>query len=175
VGIELELVDRRTILLNDDAWRWIAVKRFRQDRPSEHPESDVLPALLSNPSYVDDHASPDGRTYAFAEGSTAEPIHGRYRLDALSPDLFDLVSPDHASAVLTGWLEQEGPFNSEPVEGDLDEVFDLLRQSPMIFQLRTLGDEALHDWGWVVGKQGFHELVVVEPEGGVVVIVAGHD
>jgi hypothetical protein len=167
MAIRLEVVDRRNVFLNDGTYRWINIKRFRQDPPGLPRKQDILPVLIAHPSYRDDYASPTGETEA--------PIHGRYRLDAISPDVFDEVASSHASEVLNTWMDQFGPLDRDGVVGDLDEVFELLRRSPLVLQLRNLGKDAQHDWGWVVGGAGFHEFVAVESEGEIAVIVAGDD
>ncbi len=167
MAVSLEEVDRRNFFINDGTYRWINVKRFRSDPPSLLRKQDILPVLLAHPSYKDTYASPTGETEAL--------IHGRYRLDAISPDVFDEVTPNHATEVLNTWMDQLGPLDRNDVESDLDEVFELLRRSSMVLQLRELGNDAQHDWGWVVGKFGFHEFVALEPDGEIAVIVAGDD
>jgi hypothetical protein len=164
--IGLERVSRQTVFLTDGRYRWIVVKRFHLNRPSLAKDA-ILTALLAHPSYKDSFASP--------EGETDSPIHGRYRLDALSPDAFDEVTPRHASDELEGWLDQFGPLDRTVVRGDLDDVFSLMEQSTVVLALRNLGKDAEHSWGWVVGKAGFHEFVVLDRGQGVAVIVAGDD
>ncbi len=96
-------------------------------------------------------------------------------MEAVSPESFDLVCSADAEALLTSWMEQFGPVNAREVEGDLDEVYSLLRSASAVLELRDLGEDARHEWGWVVGLSGFHEFVIVEPEGGVALIVATDD
>jgi hypothetical protein len=92
-------------------------------------------------------------------GETEAPVHGCYRIDAISPDVFDEVTPSHANEVLNTWMDQFGPLDRDGVVGELDEVFELLRRSPLVLQLRNLGKDAQHDWGWVGGGTGFHEYL----------------
>ncbi len=128
---------------------------------------DVLLALLEHPSYRDDYASPDGETDA--------PIHGPYRVETISTDAFNAVTVDEALAELKTWLDMYGTVASDQIEGDFPAVVRVIESGQSWFRLRDLGKQALHEWGWVVGMQGFHEFIVIGPGEYVRVVVASDD
>lgn len=158
-------LDCRTVRIRDGFFRWILVQRFGQSGPRLVDARQLLALLLAHPAYRDDYASAE----------TEAAVHGPYRLDALSPDCFDEVSASDAIVTLTSWLEQFGPVNPRDIDGDLDGVYRVLREASALFSLRDLGNDAHHARGWVLGKTGFHEFVLVEPGGEVVLIVASDD
>ncbi|MEG8183221.1 hypothetical protein [Nocardia terpenica] len=64
---------------------------------------------------------------------------------------------------------------SQQIQAELDtQVFPLL-ETPRLFQLPDLRPDAQHDWGWVVGVDGFHELVVIDQPDQVLTLVVAAD
>jgi hypothetical protein len=126
----------------------------------------MLEALLEHPAYRDDFASP--------EGETELPIHGPYRLDAVTADAFAPISLADAEGILTTWLHDTG-VRPEDFDPKLMHVFERIRAADIRFYLGDLGEASQHDWGWVVGMTGFHEFVLVGPGEQVNMIVASDD
>lgn len=163
----LERTGRWMVRLRDRSYRWIDVKEFKSYGFEAMASRDVLLALLDHPSYRDDYASPDGETEA--------PIHGPYRVEAITGEAFDPVTAAEAVTELKTWLEMYGTVPSDQIEGDFAEVVRLIENGQSRFRLRDLGKQALHEWGWVVGSQGFHEFIIIGPSQEVRVVVAADD
>ncbi|MEO8898458.1 MAG: hypothetical protein ABI352_07810 [Candidatus Dormibacter sp.] len=149
----------------DGSFRWVDVKRLsRTPRFGKLPE-DALAGLLDHPAYRDHYAGQDSETDA--------PIHGPYRLDALSVGSFETVTAAAAEAILRAWLDLVDPLGRKQ-SADLEAVFELIRNAARCFHLRNPDDSAQHDWGWVVGMGGFVELVLADADW-VTLIVASDD
>jgi hypothetical protein len=159
------------VFLKDRSYRWIDTRLFTTDSLSEPTAEDILTVLLAEPRYRYGYDQPDGIAMI--------PIHGPYRLDALSPAVFDHVSAVQSEEILRSWLdyfvEQDGPLDESKIQGDLGAVFDRIRGADACYCLRDLGQEAWHRRGWAIGKFGFHEFVLLGPGAQVVVMVAGDD
>jgi hypothetical protein len=169
VELSLEFVDSRHVVqFADGTYRWIDVKRFRQDRPVPGLEHRLLPVLLEQPNMRDLYFG-----VGHGDEPSTEPVHGPYWLTSVTPDAYRSVTPGEARAVLVEWLEQYGPDKSKPIVGDMNDAFRLFEQSPFIYQL-SLDDPHLVRVPWSAAGV-FHEFVAVEPEGGVLVIVACDD
>ena len=127
--------------------------------------------LLDEPGYRFGYDQPDG--------IDADPIHGPYRLDALSPAVFDHVTAAQSEHILRTWLnyfvEQYGPLDESKIQGDLGAAFDLIHSADACYYLRELGPDAWRPLGGIVGKWGFHEFVLLGPGEQVTVMSAGDD
>lgn len=147
------------IFLNDRTYRWVITKRFTADSLTNASPEEVLAALLEQPGYRHGYDSP--------ERIDQGPVHGPYRLDAMSPAFFDMVTARRSEEILHEWMdyfvEQNGPLDKSRILGDIDAAFDLIHGAETRYYLRDLGPEAWRPMGGIVGKFGFHEFVLLGP------------
>lgn len=138
---------------------WVQLVHFG-DVPEDHPRA--LAALIASPGYAHDFASP------FSEDPQRldPPVHGRWRLDAISVDSFKATSYEIAEAGIREWANEQDwmdPSFRQPPEVDrrLAAVYDLLRKGS-VYQLINPDPRDMHEYGEVTGTLGFHEFVVVD-------------
>ncbi|WP_327141321.1 hypothetical protein [Nocardia sp. NBC_01327] len=156
----------RLVLLDRGTYRWVSLKRFRID--SARPVSELLSALVAHPSYRDHFAS------AF-ETQGIHTLHGPYRVECITADTFRSINSSSARTLLQDWAGNAGVPVSREVQAELDtQVFPLL-EAPELFQLPDLRPDAQHDWGWVVGVDGFHELVAIDQADRVLTLIVAAD
>lgn len=135
-GVRLEYSGRDFYNFDDHSYRWVAVKRFEivaegaQDRA-------ILGALLTHARYRDHYLSSDSHEI------DCGPLHGPYRLEAITVDAFEPVSEETARGVVTGFTGRFG----DPPQLLLDRlnsgVFPLISEANARFRLRPLADEAM--------------------------------
>ena len=80
-----------------------------------------------------------------------------------------------ATAAFADWLDRydKGTPPKQQLEGDLDAIRNVLGVSDTVFRLRDLGDNARHDFGFVVGD--YEEFAVVDLDGATLWLVAAGD
>lgn len=146
---------------------WIDGKRFRAERALS--ADAAVDALLAEPEYRDHYCSPEN-------DSAGGPLHGPYWADKIKPNDFQPVSRAECASILRRWREQ---WCGDEPDADADAVVDraltLIGAATDRRYLRDLRAEAEHDWGWVVGFGGFHEFLLVLPDGEVDLLVASDD
>ncbi|MER5649012.1 hypothetical protein [Streptosporangium sp. NPDC002524] len=163
-----QLAFASTTLVNfkDGTYRWVDVKHFRLATPQD--DEPLLTALLSHQLYRDDYLGADSR-------KDGGPVHGPYRLDALSPASFEEVDQEAARATIHTWAGRYADL-PETIAHDLEaEVYPLIRAATSRYRLRDL-DEASRDddLGWILGE--FHELILIDRNrDSLAVIVASDD
>jgi hypothetical protein len=136
----LDCVGTLFVAFRDHSYRWVNVKRFRAPVPGAAAVV-LLTELFAHPRYRDHYLSPDSETEA--------PIHGPYRLDAVTAASFDLVDRREAERSLREWVDHY-PVRPDEIEGDLGEVFGDVASGTAWYRLRELGEPAQHDFGWVL-------------------------
>lgn len=136
---------------------WVDLKYFAI-RP-EASSYTVLADLIGHEQYHDHYAGQD------PTDQSHHALHGPYRLEAITPAEFQLVSAQAAREELRDWAfswvvpDKDGPA----VEAKLvAEVLPKL-EGGSIYRLRDLRETAEHEWGWVVGHAGFYEFVIIDP------------
>ncbi|WP_344746348.1 hypothetical protein [Streptosporangium vulgare] len=94
-----QLAFASTTLVNfkDGTYRWVDVKHFRLATPQD--DEPLLTALLSHQLYRDDYLGAD----SWKDGG---PVHGPYRLDALSAASFEEIGQEAACATIRTWGRQ---------------------------------------------------------------------
>lgn len=165
--LNLRFLGHDLVHMDEHTYSWVDIKRFAFEGPAS--VHDVLAALIGHEQYGDDYAGGDvGR---------AKVIHGRYVLSDIRVESFKASSAEEATRVIAEWADRvNGPNGpgvaSSEVRARLDaEVFPLLAAGEV---LRFEG-AAEHEWGWVVGGNGFHEYVVIGTEDGTVSLVVASD
>ncbi len=153
----LEKVSFAQINLPDQSYRWAVIKGFTWVGDGQSG-LDLLAALCEHPAFKDHYCAPG------EDGIGEEPLHGPYRLDALSTTTFVLIRQDEALKLLDAWLMESGDDEGEPTDEGvaraLNPVRELLQHEAPIYYLPDLGEAAQHDWGWVLWH--FREWVVID-------------
>lgn len=132
---------------------WIDVVEFSLEGAATDVE--VLSALIEHPRYDD--------TYMARWTAERTGTHGRYRLDALHPEVFRPVIVEQARLTLRAWASDGDPeVATSPAFADL--LDDVLPPGGIVYSLPPLPSSAEHELAFVVGSAtGFHEFVVISP------------
>ena len=182
--MSVEFVNADVVHMDKHTFMWVQQTHFTFDAACD--DGAVLAELIACDAYDHDYASPfeSNPHYASPFPSSPQPpndqIHGRWRLDAVNVERFHPISSDAAVSVIDKWANEQEWLDSDYRQPDdvmarLEPVYELLR-SGSVLQLDNPGDDALHDYGWVTGKMGFHEFVVLDRSSGSLhVIVASDD
>lgn len=108
------------------------------------------------------------------------PVFTDLGLDSINVERFHPIDPDDAVSVIGKWANEQEWIDrdfrqSEDAMARLESVYALLR-SGSVLHLDNPGDDEMHAYGWVTGKMGFHEFVVLDRSSGSLhVIVASDD
>ncbi|WP_433202627.1 hypothetical protein ACQP00_32685 [Dactylosporangium sp. CS-047395] len=149
----------------NDTFRWVDVLRFPLPDPAPDDRA-VLAFLIGHRLY--------GTGYAGGEPGGDPGRHGRYKRECITVESFEPVAADAAERWLRGWSVQWAPLAAAISEGLEREVYAPLRAAGRVFRLRELGDQAVHDAGWLLTE--FHELVLLDrAAGALVLVVAAED
>ena len=149
-------------------FRWIDVKTFEPKK--SRGNLDTLAALIENPWYDDDYASPSGALPTPSPG-----VHGPYRLDAITPHSFEEVSTRACSAAVTAWADQLGPLPTAFAARYSHILQSLLLDSRLVYRLRDLGPAALHGRNDHLGALGFLEFVIASKSSNKVTLLVASD
>lgn len=148
---------------------WVDLKYFAIR--SDVSDRLLLASLIEHEQYHDHYAGQDPTEQSH------HPLHGPYRLEAITPGAFESTSTQEARDELRGWVgswvvsEEDGP----EVEATLAlEVLPKL-VGDSIIRLPDLRESAEHDWGWVVGHAGFHELVIIDRAAALLTLLVASD
>lgn len=154
---------------NGSDYRWVDVQSFRfVDEPQE---TELLAALLGHRLYAHSYAEP-----RHGLGPETGEMHGPYRLEALSPKSFVPTTGETASAAIRCWAGQYGVLVPE-VAGAIEAMIaQHLAPATSVHRLPDLRSTAEHEWGWVVGVDGFEEFVAIDRSRGLLsLVVCGDD
>jgi hypothetical protein len=83
-------------------------------------------------------------------------------LNAISPEVFSPVSAADAEALIRTWADYTVPLTGDDRVAMEREVYPRIQQATSRYQLPDMRDTAQHDWGYVVGSDGFHEFVLID-------------
>jgi len=149
-------------------FRWIDVKFFAY--PGSGAPKDALAAVIANPFYDDDYASPSG---ALPEPSRG--LHGPYSLDSISVASFEKITARKCRDAIREWANRLGPLPVEFVAKYERFVGDVLDGAAAVFRLSELDDSARHQWDAHLGVLGFHEFVVISPKAKCIALMVASD
>jgi len=154
VHLELESTDFLNFRDAGIVGPWIDVLRFRVR--GEGDDADLLAGLISSRWYDHSYAEPR-REHPGPRGG----IHGPYRLDVIVPDTFTRSSPENARTRVREWAHQ---WDTLPAafETRLELFVGSIHGNSSVYELPDLRATAEHDWGAVVGEDGFHEFAVID-------------
>ena len=149
----LGYVGRTFINFKDNSFRWIDLKEFHI--PVGLSAEDALRQLLEHARYRDHYTSEDSHEH------DSESLHGPYELRHIEADSFELVDEQQAIDLVRGFTRAYGDPGVEVLDEIDRVVYPVIRGSGVRYRLRDLGQEALHDFGWVL--RDFTELVLIDP------------
>jgi hypothetical protein len=156
----LQLLDKRFVNSRNFGlgYWWVdgleyAASEFANDR-------DLLEALVANPWYQHGYAAPRGDI----PDPAGAGIHGPFRVEAITADIFVRMERDEARRQLDSWLAQNNA-TPEATNAFRSAIDALLPVGSRIYALPNLPESAQHDWSGVVGSDtGFLEYVAISPE-----------
>jgi hypothetical protein len=160
------LVYQGTVFINPPVTRrWVDIKVF--GLPVDLDDRTALASMITHVRYRD--------SYASADFEDAKTIHGPYRLDAITPQTFTVADPAEAEGLIRTWAEYYGRWYDVDREAMHREVYARIHRAAVIYQLPDIRANAQHDWGDVVGGDGFHEFVVIDRAAGELALVVASD
>lgn len=166
VPAEEGLVYQDEVFINFRTSRqWVSVKLFAF--PPDADDYAVLQLLIRHVRYRDSYAAP--------EFKDAETIHGPYWLYAIAPEMYFLVSAVDAEALIRTWAEYAVPLTADDRVAMERKVYQRIAEATSRYQLPDLRDTAQHDWGHVVGSDGFHEFLLIDRHSGSVALLVASD
>jgi hypothetical protein len=164
---EEQLVDQGEVFINfrNNTRQWVSIKLFRL--PDDTDDRAALELLLRHVRYRD--------SYAGTGDKDMKSIHGRYRLDAISPDSFTRVEAADAETLLRSWAEYNALLPDPNREEMETQLYPRIRNAASRYHLADLGQSAEHEWGYVVGTSGFHEFVLIDRQAAILALVVASD
>jgi hypothetical protein len=163
---EEQLVYQGTVFINPPVTRqWVDIKVFAL--PVDVDDRTALALMISHVRYRD--------SYASAEFQDAKTIHGPYRLNAITVDTFTVADPAEVEALIRTWAEYYVRWYDADREAMEREVYARIHRATVIYQLPNIRDTAQHDWGEVVGGDGFHEFVIIDRAAGELALMVASD
>lgn len=145
--------------------QWVLIKLFAL--PPDADDREVLALLTHHVRYRDSYAAP--------EFKDAKTIHGPYWLNAITPEVFCPVAAADAEALIRTWADYTVPLTGDDRAAIEREVYPRIREATSRYQLPDMRDTAQHDWGYVVGSDGFHEFVLIDRHAGTAGLVVASD
>ena len=147
---------------------WVDLKFF-EIRP-EASDIALLTSLTAHEQYHDHYAGQDPTE------QTHHSLHGPYRVEAVARVSFQAVSADSARDELMKWAwswvqEADGPQAEAMLAA---EVLPRV-EGDAVFRLPDLRQTDQHDWGWVVGVSGFHEIVAIDRSSRLLTLLVASD
>lgn len=133
-------------------------------------DRQLLAALIANPWY----------SFTYAEPRQSEPIpslgiRGPYRLDAISAGLFIPRSQADVDSSIRRWAGKYGDLPANLTADISAELARLNSPSNRLYELPDIRETAEHEWGGVVGLDGFIEIVAIHPEDNVLTLLVCSD
>lgn len=148
---------------------WVDLKYFAIQ--TDVSDQSLLAHLIEHEQYRDHYAGQD------PSEQSHHSLHGPYRLAAIASGVFEPVPARAAGEELGGWacswvVPEEG---GSEVEATLAaEVLPKL-DGDSILRLPDLRETAEHEWGWVVGHTGFHEIVIIDRAAAMLTLLVASD
>ncbi|QIV79881.1 hypothetical protein [Mycolicibacterium frederiksbergense] len=159
-----QLVYQGEIFINPPVTRqWVSVKVFTLGAAVD--DQSALAAMIAHGQYLDSYAGP----------WDVVDKHGPYWLRAITPQTFTVADSAAAEALIRNWAEFYVRWHDADREAVNREVNSRLRRATAIYQLPDIRATAQHDWGEIVGSDGFHEFVIVDRAVGELALVVASD
>ena len=149
-------------------FRWIDIKVF--DITSPGPAKEAVPAVIANPWYDDDFASPSGTLPDPSRG-----VHGPYSLQHIGVASFERVHARTMLEIVNTWAALLGELPETFVRRYQGVLARTVADSAAIYRLLDLGEAARHQWDAHIGQYGFHEFVIVSTKSQTVTVLVASD
>lgn len=164
---EAQLVFQREIFINPMVTRqWVSIKLFAL--PDDVDDETALAFMIAHVRYRDTYAG-------VGDGDVADK-HGPYWLQAITPDTFKVTNRTDVEALIRTWAQYYARWNAADREALQRYLYARIERATVIYQLPDIRDVAQHDWGDVVGADGFHEFVIIDrPARELALVVASDD
>lgn len=161
-----QLVYRGTIFINPSVTRqWVKIKVF--SLPASVDDRTALAMMIAHVRYRD--------SYAGTGDKDMIDIHGPYWLRAITPESFTVADPAAVENLIRTWAEYYVRWDDADREAMQRQVYARIDRATVIYQLPDIRATAQHEWGGIVGSDGFHELVIVDRAGGELALVVASD
>jgi hypothetical protein len=157
--VSLDVVETEFVNFRDGGvvGQWIDVVVYRL--AAEVSDTAAIESLLAHWTYDHTFAQPRKTSPRARTG-----LHGPYHLQSIGAESFRIVSADAARMRVESWATQWGPLPlafGHSVAELLDRTFG---NDPRVYELADLAETEKHEWGWVVGSDGFVEFVVISSD-----------
>ena len=161
-----QLVYEREIFINPAVTRqWVSIKVFAL--PTHIDDRTALALMIDNVRYRD--------SYAGTGDQDMVTIHGPYWLSAITPDTFVVADADVTNTLIRTWAEYYSPWPEAEREAMDREVYSRIAAATVIYELPNIRATAQHDWGEVVGGDGFHEFVAINRNNAELALIVASD
>lgn len=166
VTADEQLVYQRRIFVNPAVTRqWVSIKVFAL--PADVDDRSALAAMIAHARYRD--------SYAGTGDTDMVDKHGPYWLSAITPEAFVVADPVAVDTVIRTWAGYYVPWPAADREAMDREVYARIQHATVIYQLPDIRATAQHDWGEIVGSDGFHEYVTIDRATGELALVVASD
>ena len=163
---EDQVVYQRKIFINPAVTRqWVSIKVFTV--PADVDDRSALAAMIAHVRYRD--------SYAGTGDTDMIDKHGPYWLAAITPETFVVADPATVDTVIRTWAGYYTPWPDADRDAMDQEVYPRIRHATVIYQLPDMRATAQHDWGEVVGSDGFHEYVMIDRATGELALMVASD
>lgn len=164
-SVGAQLAFQGEIFINPPVTRqWVSVKVFTLG--AEVDDQSALAAMIGHVQYLDSYAGP----------WDVVDKHGPYWLHAITPQIFTVADPAEAQALIRTWAGYYVRWHDADREAMDREVYARLQRATVIYQLPDIrATVAQHDWGEVVGGDGFHEFVIIDRDRGRLTLIVASD
>jgi len=161
-----QLVYQDTIFINPSVTRqWVKIKVF--SLPASVDDRTALAMMIAHVRYRD--------SYAGTGDKDMVDIHGPYWLRAITPETFTVADPAAVENLIRTWAEYYVRWDDADREAMQRQVYARIDRATVIYQLPDIRATAQHEWGGIVGSDGFHELVIVDRAAGELALVVASD
>jgi hypothetical protein len=161
-----QLAYQRKIFINPAVTRqWVSIKVFTV--PADVDDRSALAAMIAHVRYRDN--------YAGTGDTDMVDKHGPYWLTAITPEAFVVADPAAVDTVIRTWAGYYTPWPAADREAMDREVYPRIHHATVIYQLPDIRAIAQHDWGDIVGSDGFHEYVTIDRTTGELALMVASD
>jgi hypothetical protein len=160
------VVYQRTVFINPPVTRqWVKIKVFTV--PGDVDDRSALASMIAHVRYRD--------SYAGTGDTDMVDKHGPYWLAAITPETFVVADPAAVETVIRTWSGYYTPWPDADRDAMDREVYRRIAAATVIYQLPDIRATAQHDWGEVVGSDGFHEYVMIDRTTGELALMVASD
>jgi len=160
------VVYQREIFINPVVTRqWVSIKVFTV--PADVDDHAALASMIAHVRYRD--------SYAGTGDTDMIDKHGPYWLSAITPDTFVVADPVAVDTVIRTWAGYYTPWPEADRAAMDREVYPRIQHATVIYQLPDIRATAQHDWGDVVGSDGFYEYVMIDRVAGELALMVASD